>query len=258
MFFELSKIFWALAQPLNLLFFLLGAAGFWLWRWPQSGRRVMLGLIIAAWVVGALPIGTWMVRGIEDTYARPAVMPERVDGIIILGGFVWSDISASRGYPHLASKSSRFAAFLKLAHQYPHAKLIFTGGSTNIFPPHNTETDVVRQVWTDAGLDPKRVIWEGKSRNTFENVQFSKELAQPQKGETWIMVTSAVHMPRSVMIFKKFDWDVIPYPVDYMTFAKTGEGSPTEFNFATNLWLLSQGLREAIGLWAYRTFGMAE
>ena len=46
---------------------------------------------------------------------------------------------------------------------------------------------------------------------------FSKELVTPQAGETWLLVTSAFHMPRSVGLFRKVDFPVIPWPTDYRT-----------------------------------------
>ena len=58
---------------------------------------------------------------------------------------------------------------------------------------------------------------ENEARNTAENVSFSKQLVNPQPNETWIMITTAYHMPRAMGIFCKQNWKVIPYPVDHQT-----------------------------------------
>jgi uncharacterized SAM-binding protein YcdF (DUF218 family) len=42
-------------------------------------------------------------------------------------------------------------------------------------------------------------------------------MIQPGPNEVWLLVTSAQHMPRAVGVFRKIDWPVIPYPVDYET-----------------------------------------
>ena len=52
-------------------------------------------------------------------------------------------------------------------------------------------------------------------------------------GERWLVVTSAFHMPRTMGVFRKAGFEVIPYPVDFRTagdqallrpFAFVGEG----------------------------------
>ena len=55
---------------------------------------------------------------------------------------------------------------------------------------------------------------ERQSRNTQENVEFSKTIADPKPGERWLLVTSAFHMPRSIDLFRKAGFAVEPYPVD--------------------------------------------
>jgi uncharacterized SAM-binding protein YcdF (DUF218 family) len=144
---------------------------------------------------------------------------------------------------------------MALAHRYPHAKLVFTGGSGNPLMQDAREADYVKQLWIDIGLDPSRVIWERDSRNTYENAVASKALARPKPGENWVLITSAVHMPRAVAIFNKQNWKVIPYPVDYIT-----TDTPIwqrEFSVSQNLWLLSEALREVIGKLAYQMTGKA-
>ena len=56
-----------------------------------------------------------------------------------------------------------------------------------------------------------------KSRNTVENAVFSMDLAKPQPGERWLLVTSGYHMPRAIGIFRRAGFAVEPYPVDWRT-----------------------------------------
>ncbi len=73
------------------------------------------------------------------------------------------------------------------------------------------------------GVPDDRMSFEDRSRDTWENAVFTKELVQPKPGERWLLVTSATHMPRSVGIFRKIGFDVIPYPVDYQTGGVAGD-----------------------------------
>ena len=70
-------------------------------------------------------------------------------------------------------------------------------------------------------FDTDRVLFDYQSRNTMVNAQNALQLAKPEKDEKWILITSAWHMARSVGIFRKLGWQVIPYPVDFKTTGKT-------------------------------------
>lgn len=254
MFFEFSKIFWVLAQPANFLFVLLALAALLLWWRPRTGRIIMTLIIVCAWLAAALPIGEYYLREIENTYPVPT-LPAHVDGIILLGGFTWAEGSEAHHQLQTDGKADRFLHFVRLAQQYPNAKLVFTGGSGNPLRQDVREADLVREQWAAMGYDSSRVIWERDSRNTYENAVFSKKLVQPKPGETWVLVTSALHMPRAVAIFEKQDWPVIPYPVDYITTdAKLGQ---YEFSVTDNLWRLATALKEIIGKLAYQWTGRA-
>jgi uncharacterized SAM-binding protein YcdF (DUF218 family) len=59
-------------------------------------------------------------------------------------------------------------------------------------------------------------MWlESKSRNTFENAQFAREILTEKDINKIILVTSASHMPRSIHLFEEQGFDVIPAPTDY-------------------------------------------
>ena len=142
---------------------------------------------------------------------------------------------------------------MELARAYPEAKLILSGGA--VFPMHNnvTEADIGRWFFTAQGLDPQRILFEDKSRNTHENILYSKQIAQPQPGEHWVLVTSAAHMPRSVGLFRKNGWNVTPYPAGYVTMPFLEPVAAPDF--AGRLERLDDGVREWTGLAAYYLLG---
>ena len=92
-------------------------------------------------------------------------------------------------------------------------------------------------------------IFEDQSKNTAENAVLSKKLVSPRKGENWIVITSAFHMPRTVGSFRKVGWRVTPYPVDYHT--RKNPVLPLQFNFAYGMSSLSGALHEYVGLFFY-------
>ena len=86
------------------------------------------------------------------------------------------------------------------------------------------------------------------SRNTWENAVNTLEVAVPQPGSRWILVTSASHLPRAMEAFEAAGWDgIIAYPTDYLT---TPEGIGL-FDLPTGFKSVGTALHEYIGSFVY-------
>jgi uncharacterized SAM-binding protein YcdF (DUF218 family) len=253
MLFLFSKLFWTVAQPGNLLLLVLGCGVI---RLLASGGRKGRGLVatvtFACFVVTVLPVGDWLVRPLENRFPAPRTLPARIDGIILLGGAVDTGITLAHGQVALDDAAERITATLALARQYPQARVLLSGGNGEMIPSGLAEATATRELLVSDGLDPGRITLETRSRNTIENAIFAKEIVQPRNGEVWLLVTSALHMPRAMGCFRHVGWEVVAYPVDY----RTGTGwTPGAFDFAGRLGLLEQAAREWVGLVAYRLLG---
>jgi len=254
----LGKAFWLLAQPGNLLVLVIVLGALLLFtRWRALGRSLVVLAALLALTITVLPVGDWLLRPLEERFPPLSDLPQKVDGIIMLGGAVNTRITESRQQPTVNDHAERFMAFADLARRYPSAKLVFSGGGPELEQGNFREADAARLVLQWMGMDTSRVIFERESRNTFENVVDSKALAHPAAGETWLLVTSAYHMPRAVGLFRAQGWPVIPDPVDYQTIG--GDGA-SDFNvdFQDNLDKASLGLKEWIGLAANRWLGRSQ
>lgn len=256
MFFILSKISWALLAPANVMLLLLVVATIAL-AWRPRWRVARWLAAVSALVIlagGSLPIGYLLQRTLEDRFPRPATLPPRIDGIVVLGGAVQPDLAASRDVVALNDTAERMTEAIVLAHRYPEARLIFTGGSARLLPTGNTEASTAKRFFTEQGLPEDRVEYEARSRNTFENARYTFDLVKPKPGETWLLVTSARHIPRSMGCFRQVGWgDIVPWPVDYTT--KTDMDLMPWANLILGLVDLNDGLHEWIGLAAYRVWG---
>lgn len=65
------------------------------------------------------------------------------------------------------------------------------------------------------GVKRKAIMVEGKSRNTYENLLFSKEMIKAPERHHVILLTSAIHMPRAMLAARKLNFKVVPYPCDF-------------------------------------------
>ena len=254
LFFWLSKVAWSLTAPESLLLWLVLLAWIALLRGATRWAKRFLGVALAGLLsVAAFPVGEWVLYPLEDRFPANPPLPQRVDGIIVLGGAEDAVRSAAWGQPEVGGAAERFLASVALARRYPEAKLLFTSGSGLLLKPEYKGTAMAERLYLAQGVDPSRLLLEGESRNTFENAAFSKALAKPAPGEVWVLVTSASHMPRSVGVFCKAGWTVVPYPVDHQTVR--GNIFRVDTGLIENLDGLSTGIREWVGLTVYYLTG---
>lgn len=252
MFFIASKLFWMVLNPGNLLVILLVLG---LLRLVATRRRkgMLLTCFAGAGLVAmlVLPLGQWAIAPIEMRFPVPP-LPDKVDGIILLGGAVDPDITRAHGQTALNEAAARVTETIILAKRYPAARIVLSGGNGELLPSGSNEAVATRDFLVAMGIDEHRLVIEGGSRNTYENAVFSKNAADPKSGETWILVTSAYHMPRAVGCFRHIGWEVLPYPVDFQT---DGRWRFDAFDLGGSLVLFSKAEHEWIGLAAYYLTG---
>lgn len=253
--FLISKMVDVAVQPLNFLLLVLALAFLLLCgRWARLGRGLVGAVCAAMLALAVLPWDTLLTAPLENRFPSPE-LPARIDGIIVLGGALDPALSAERGQPSLNSSAERLTEFMALGLRHPEARLVFTGGSGSMLRQEAKEAPVARAFMAALGFDVGRVTFEGQSRNTWENAVYSRDLVKPQPGEAWVLVTSAIHMPRAVGAFRAAGWPVIPYPVDYQS---SISGAEARFNVGSGAGVLGQGLHEWLGLAYYRRRGWSD
>jgi uncharacterized SAM-binding protein YcdF (DUF218 family) len=257
--FVLSKLAWALVQPSNLLLLLLilASAGLLLGH-RRFGTWLLCGVTATLLAVTVLPIGTWLLLPIENRFAPPA-LPERIDGVVVLGGAVEEQISALRGQIALNEAAERVTALVELARRYPDARLVVSGGTGSLVEGPGHPARALEAFYREQGLDLARIVFEERSRNTRENAIFTRQLVRPGPDERWLLVTSAYHMPRSIGVFRAAGWPVIAYPVDYRSAGpidlRAVLGRLAEPDVAEPLIELDLAVKSWVGLAAYRLMG---
>ncbi|MEE2745513.1 MAG: YdcF family protein [Pseudomonadota bacterium] len=250
MFFYLSKVLWFFVDPGNLIIIGLCIGAILLWtRWQSIGKVLICVTAIFGAGVAVVPVGALLTNILENRFPGNIALPEKVNGIIVLGGVIDQFISKDRETPAINGAVERLIAFAKLSERYPEAKLIFSGGSGVLTKQNLKEAHFVGPVFEMLNVDMTRIIYEDKSKNTFENALFSKELVESEIMHPWVLVTSAFHMPRAIGVFRHTGWNIFPYPVDYQS--KKSYKVCCQFSFRGGISSLSHSLHEWIGLGFY-------
>lgn len=253
MFFLLSKllVLFETASDLLLLILSLGVILCWFAATRRLGIRLTTLATAVYLAILFLPVSNWVTAPLENRFPPPRALPDHVDGIIVLGGAINLEVSARRGRLAFNAEAERMTEFVRLGKRYPEAQLVFSGGSGLLAFPRDSlsEADVARQFFREQGLDPARITFESRSRNTYENVVLSKAMVEPKPGAIWLLISSARDMPRTVGIFQKQGWPVVPVPVAFKT------GGAQSALLSSNLQKLDHAGHEWLGLLVYRITG---
>jgi len=251
MFFPVSKILGFLTWPSNLLI-VIGLAGALLLttRFSRAGLQCLLASILLLAIFGFSPFGNALMLPLEQRF--PPWNPARgaPDGIVVLGGAFETTVAPARGEVSLNEAAERMTSAVELARKYPNAKIVFSGGSGQMFYEGTTEAELAKRLFESLGVPAGRLITEDRSRDTDENAKLSKAVADPRPGERWLLVTSAHHMPRAIGAFRRAGFAVEAYPVDWRT--RGTEDLARPFRIASDgLKRTDTAAHEWVGLFVY-------
>lgn len=251
--FLLSKILKVFFLPPGI--FLLGLLWVWLLASGIIGKRrraawPALFLAVTFYLTSLVPVGGLLLHSLEHKY--DTVLAEsrgkKASAIIVLGGGLQPG-HPGNGWQNLPSADSLQRALAgRDLQEMTGLPLLVSAGS--VYGKSEPESEVMARFLADQGLSRGKLLVENKSRNTWENAQFSKALLGSNLGPIYL-VTSAFHMPRSVSFFEKAGFSVIPYPVAYRTGRKIGLSPFWFFPSMDGLALSATALHEYLGLAAY-------
>jgi uncharacterized SAM-binding protein YcdF (DUF218 family) len=250
--FYLSKILSFFINPLYILSLVILIQLFIIF-FIQSKKLVIFFsklFLILFLFFGYNPLSNFLLSKIED-YIQPSKYPvQQLTGVIVLGGSFNSGFeSKERNEVSLNGSAERLTKALEIYKKNPRLLILFSGFSGELKPQGWSESDMAKKFFLDQGVKLDNLIFENQSRNTFENIKYSKDIIANYKG-TWGLITSANHMPRSFFAFKKQGLILEPISVDY----KTGTNKVFWINFDISSGLINWNiiLHELIGISYYK------
>ena len=250
--FYLSKIINFFINPLHILFIIILIQLFIIF-FIESKKLVFFFsklFLILFLFFSYIPLSNFLLSKIED-YIQPSKYPtQQLTGVVVLGGSFETGLeSKERNQVFLNSFAERLTKALEIYKKNPKVLILFSGYSNKIKPTGWNESDMAKKFFLDQGVRFENLIFENKSRNTFENIKYSKDIIANYKG-TWGLITSANHMPRSYYAFKKQGLILEPISVDY----KTGTSLIFWINFDIEKGLINWKLilHEIVGISYYK------
>ena len=257
MFDAISKVFWFISQPSSLIVtaLVLGLVLAAKTRFARAGRWLTWIGLFGLLVGGFSPLANLATLPLEERFPVPAIAAgsRAYAGIIVLGGAEVGDISVARGQLSLNEAAERVSEGARLAYLMPTARIIFTGGAGGFIVDGVPGAPAVGAFWRSVGVSANRIVLEDKSRTTWENAALTHQLLKPAAKQRFLLVTTAHHMPRAMGAFRRAGFDVVAYPVDFRTAARS-DAIKFFDAFPKGLRRLDDTTKEWVGLVAYRLF----
>jgi uncharacterized SAM-binding protein YcdF (DUF218 family) len=249
-----AKLLSLLTQPLAWCAGLL-ATSLVLWRRPRLARGLATAALAGIVLIGWQPLPDALLRRLENQYPEipPGADLTRFAGVVVLGGALEPAFqTVVHSQPVLNDAAERMTAVLPLLLRNPELRVVFTGGEGRLMDEGPTEARRAQIFFDGQGIVEGKVRYESASRNTYENAVLTAQMPGIDTTQSWLLLTSAWHMPRSMATFAKAGWNVTAYPVDF----RTGSTTPwTEYSLKRGVERWQLALHELLGLLMYRLAG---
>jgi uncharacterized SAM-binding protein YcdF (DUF218 family) len=180
----------------------------------KMGRSlIVFGLVLL--VLLSIPlVPNEIARRLE--YCHPPIVraediPDDIAWVVVLSG-----ASIDNAYVPITSRNirdtlHRVVEGVVLAEKLPKAKLLLSGGA--VFDA-GTASKVMAEMAFELHFPADRIVTESKSLDTEDQAAI---IANIVGKERVLLVTSALHMPRSVMLFKAYGMDPLPAPTAHIS-----------------------------------------
>jgi uncharacterized SAM-binding protein YcdF (DUF218 family) len=211
MFFILSKVLHFLITPFYWILIL--SIIYYFTKSAIVKKKIKIAIIFIA-IIFSNPF-------IYDTLVKKwQPIPTKLDSTkhysvgILLGGFAMFD-RYDQGY--FGNNADRFIQAANLYHSDNIKKILMTGGTGRLFQKEPSEASFALKELIRNGVRKEDIIFEDRSRNTIENAIFSRSLLDSMnEQQPYVLITSALHMPRSLKVFQKAGYqNIVSYPCDY-------------------------------------------
>jgi len=246
--FPIKRIFEAFFFPPGLFAFMPILAAIVMFRWKER-RAAWLSLSVGIfiWICSMPILADRLLEKLEDGLKIPAAVH---GDVIILLGSGFSEGAMDMTGPGVPSPEmmSRIVTAVRLQKKTGLPVIISSGVS---FTGKVTEADAAARIIEDLGVGREKIFKEAESKDTGDNAVKVREICSAKGFKKAILVTSASHMKRAEMIFKRAGFDVITFPAAFSTWEKN-EIRWRDFLPVSSS--LAGSLHEYIGMIYYRLF----
>jgi len=186
------------------------------------------------WCASIEPVSRRLMSSLEDRFPAWDGALHGAQAIVVLGGGTIAGAPDAGGMPLPAGDANRRVAHAAQVQARTGLPIIATGGVVFERADSRSEAEVMKESLTRLGVPRDQIYTETRSRDTVDNARMTRELLEKKRlGTRVLLITSAYHMPRSMMLFRQAGLSPVPVPTDY----KTDRGPVVRHRWAESLLL---------------------
>lgn len=172
----------------------------------------MAAAVCGYWLL-ATPLGAWivsapLVRGATRIESR--AQAHGAQAVVVLGGGTLSHISDGLALDDLLASGLRVIEGARVFKVMGDPLLIVSGGNTQRLDPPRPEAIPFRNAAIALGVPSSRILVEDRSRTTREQALALKTWLAERQIDRFVLVTSAIHLPRALAAFQAAGLAPIP------------------------------------------------
>ncbi|MDI9569867.1 MAG: ElyC/SanA/YdcF family protein [Pseudomonadota bacterium] len=249
--FILKKIIGNFLMPLTVIIVIIVVGLPMLGRKKRRQTTGIFLIILATTLLAAFSYGfivNALVTPLERRYP-PLLNPEQhpqagdIKYVVVLGGGSLPEGKIPLSNRLTPESLARLLEGLNVYRRLQGTKLILSGGTlSRDIPP---ESDALAKVALAMGAREEDLIQEAQSLDTPDQARL---IAASIGRAPFVLVTSAIHMPRSMLLFRKQGLDPIPAPTDYLAVPQSSLHPGIFFPGAVHLRKAEAAFHEYLGL----------
>lgn len=262
MFLFFSKLLPLFIYPLGLSCLLMLIAFILLWWYPKWSALVIILAFTVTFTFSNSWVSQGLIKSLEWQNLPPKELPS-AEAIVVLGGGI-KPANSPRPWVDFSEAGDRILHGVRLYQKGKAPLIILSGGRVDWKDGGNPESGDMAEIAEIMGVPKKAILQDTDSLNTYQNAVNVKQILDKNeiKG-TVLLVTSALHTPRSILIFKKQQIPVIPAPTDFLVTERDLQEIQDSWQGfllniipdAANLQNSTKALKEYIGIIVYRLRG---
>lgn len=234
----------ALLQPLCLSLIILAFALLSLF-WKGDSAGVRLAMLLAFFLL-LIPSLGWlparMVSSLEQQYPAVSKTQDDIHWVVVLSGGQSAAMPKDGQTPLFSSSIRRLLEAVRLYRELPKARLLLSGGA---YAEKTTEAEHMASLARFFGVPAEDIVLETDSLNTASQaVEIKKILGNAP----FYLVSSAMHLPRSMKLFKKQQLRPLPAACDFVLYWQDERWQKYYFPNARNLVFFNQAMHEYLGM----------